>query len=257
MGLFATLTPFDNWFLQSNDNEKEKVQGQFPITPNKNIGSKFASHGALNRKTPIVQFLSGASDKISFAARFFARDMFFSGVQDSLDQLEAWAKPDETLRRPHILSFWVGDGHLGMSSCYIESLGESYQQPNVLGAIRDVTITINLVEYTDFNLEGIALGETLYYRAKERDYYELLAQSQYGNALLGDVIRKRHPDKKNIGVADIIKLPSIEIIRKESVTPKSLQLQTAYGRRETDQRALRLKMFERRQRTHYSHVLKA
>lgn len=259
MGLFDMLFAFDVWYLENTDAIPPlRLQGQFvAINPTETISNRYAQHNALNRAKPIIQFLNGEADRVSFQVRLRARDALFSSVEDNLNMLKSWARRDDALKRPPILSFWIADGHLSLSKCVIESLsGITYGKPTSLGAIQDVTLTINLLEYDPYSLEEVGAFETRYHRAKIRDYYEMLAYREYRNPLLGDVIRKRHPDKQKIKVAEVIKLPSVEAIRKEVIEPKSIPFSTAYGKKETPQRTLRLQMFERTNRTHVSHVLK-
>jgi hypothetical protein len=142
-----------------------------------------------------------------------------------------------------------------MMDCVIESLSPKFGRPTWFGNIRSVQASITLRQYTEFDLESAAAGETRYHRAVVRDYYELLTQREYGSAIMGDIIRKRHPTNPNIQVGDTIKLPSIEAIRKEKVEPKSLCLKGAYSKKETPQRTLRRDMFDLRNRPYVSHIL--
>ena len=255
MGLLDLLG-FKVWWLQNQDTG-QLLKGQFePVDQTKNIAANYAKHKALNKQVPIVHFLSGEADTITFQARLYRRDFLFSSVDDDMKTLESWSKRDVDLGRPPILSFWVGDGHLGLKSCVIENLSAVYAAPTALGASRDVTVNISLLQYEPYSLESESGGETRYHRAKIRDYYEILTFEEYGDPLLGDVIRKRHPTKPNIKIADIIKLPSYAVIRKELIQPKSIPLETAYGKKETQQRTLRLAVFDRTNREFTSHVIR-
>jgi hypothetical protein len=258
MSLTSDILGLRSWYIQSHDTVPEKIlQGQFePENTTENVGSKYAQNNALNRKHPIIQFINGEAETLSFQARLFARDALFSSVKDDLELLKAWTRRDEALRRPHICSFWVGDGNIAMDSCVIQSLsGITYGKPSALGTLKDVILTINLLQYEPYSLELIEPPETRYHRAKADDYYEMLCFREYGNAMMGDIIRKRHPAKPYIKVADIVKLPSAEAIRKETTEPKSLALYSAYGRKITPQRTLRLAVFDQHQQSRYSHVM--
>lgn len=245
-----------SWFLKNEDTGQE-LQGQFePEQLTENIAQKYAKHGALNRAHPIVQFLSGEAQTTTFRATLFGRDTLFTSAQDDLDLLKEWGQRDDTLERPPIMSFWVGDGHLEIASCVIESLGGIvYGRPTLFGGLKTVTLNIQLLKYVPFDLEGDAGGETRYHRARVRDYYEMLTYREYGSALIGDVIRKRHPSKPVIEVADIIKLPSASVLRKDRVETKSIPLRNSYSRKPSPQRSLRLWMFEQRDRSYTSHIV--
>jgi len=121
--------------------------------------------------------------------------------------------------------------------------------------VRKITFTVNLKQYQEFALDSQGIFETRYHIAKDRDYYELIAQREYGDALKGDIIRKRNPDKPNMQVADRIPFPSIEAIRSVRVEQKSLALSSDYGKKLTAQKANRLDMFDRRNRPFVSHTI--
>jgi phage protein U len=255
MPLLDALFGGRSFFIKNLDSGQE-IQGQFPAQNlKKEKGARYSKTSALNRQTPITQFISGEDDRITFQILLFNRDEIFGQAEDDLELLESWIERDSQIGRPPICSFSVGNGFVSMGECVIEKVVESYMQPTFFGKLHGVQIDLTISRYKEFSLEGEEPGETRYARAKERDYYEMLTQIEYNSPELGDVIRKRHPDKANIEVADIIKLPSIEAIRTERVEQKSVSLKTAYGRKETPQRALRIYMFEQRNRTYVSHIL--
>lgn len=254
MGLFQSL---DVWNLQNLQNA-ERLEGQFPpISVTRELGNEWAAHTAISRDNAILQFLHGKQETLSVQVRLYARDAVFNNVDNDLKKLEEWRKPDSLYgNRPPTLSFWLGDGHLFLD-CIIDSLsGITYARPTSQGAPRDITLTINLKAYKKFSLNDTGNFETRYNRTKERDYYELLTQREYANPLMGDIIRKRHPDQPNLQVGSIVKLPSVEAIRSQRVEQTSIALQTAYGRKDTPQRALRLQAFENHNVTYVSHVIK-
>lgn len=254
MGLFPAQ---DVWFLQNVQNA-ERLEGQFPpISVTRELGNEWAEHTAISRQNAILQFLHGKVETVSVQVRLYARDILFNHVEDDLKKLEEWKTPSPLYKNaPPVLSFWLGDGHLFVD-CIIDSLsGITYGRPTGQGALRDVTLTINLKAYKKFSIEDTGDFETRYHRARERDYYELLTQREYGNALIGDVIRKRHPTQPNLQVGDVVKLPSIESLRNKRVEPKSIPLQTAYGKKDSPQRRLRLQSFEDHNQSYVSHVLK-
>jgi len=255
MGLFAQLSPLDNWLLVSLDQPTQMVMGQFPVEVNENVSSEYAQFKALNRENPVIQFLSGNADTLSFQARFFARDMVFSGVNESITQLKKWSVRDSKLQRPHILSFRVGDGYVSVGSCVITGLSPIvWKKPTMLGAVKDATVTINLLKYKEFSMEDSGSYETRYHRTRFQDYYEFVCWNEYGNPNFGDVIRKRHPKKPITKPGDVVKLPSVEAIQTKRLEPTSLVLKTAYKRKETPQRTARINIFDRNNKTYVSHV---
>ena len=254
--MFNSTSQFDAWFLESLDVPTELLQGQFPTEPTLEVGSNYAQHKALNRATPILQFLNGNADTLSFEVKFYAIDSNTAIVKENVDQLIKWAKRDDNLNRPQLLKFYVGDGHLEMSPCVITSLsGIKYSKPTKEGGAREVNMTINLLSYSEYDLDVVA-ADTLYRRTKTGDYYELLSYQHYGTPDFGDALRVMHPTKPNLQSANIVKLPSRNTLQKHLPGQKSLQLKTAYGRKDTNQRALRLELFDRTNRTYVSHIVK-
>jgi len=163
---------------------------------------------------------------------------------------------DYALMRPPVLHFWVGDYTLKIDNCILESLsGITYHDFRDDGSPREISFTVNLREYTEFSLLVEAGGETRYHRAKEHDYYERITEREYGDPMLGVVIRDRHPTKPNLEVGEVVKLPSAEVMRGIVPQQTSLALQTAFGRRDTAQKRLRDLVFDRLNLVHTSHVI--
>jgi len=265
MGLLDLLSK-NVWYLSNEDvTPPSIIQGQFPPEELKEeTSNKYSIQTSLNRQNPIIQFLSGEADTISFVATMFNHSGFtgktvfdFVGdVKDDLDTLKSWKQRDENLGRPPILSFSVGDGMVGMASCIITSLGNiAYDKPTKLGKFRRAKLTINLTRYEPFSLAASTSGETRYHRAALRDYYEMLTYREYGSAEMGDIIRKRHPTKLNIQPADIIKLPSKATLRREIIAPGSIIFQNITNKKSTPQRELMLMVLDRRNRNYVSHII--
>lgn len=259
MSLIQQIIRGNVWFLK-NEDSGEEIRGQF-IAENvrKNTSTRYSEQTALNRNDPIVQFVSGNLKTITFSTTLFNRDILFGSIkneQDTLEKLESWVERDEELKRPPILSFWIGNGVTGFSKCNLRSVEAVIGEPvAVSGEFKSAVVDLTLAKYVPFSLEEGFIGETRYHRAKERDYYEWLTQREYGSAILGDIIRKRHPDKLNIEVGEIIKLPSIDAIKTERVEQKSIPLKTSFGKRLTSQKSLRLEMFELHNVDYVSHVI--
>lgn len=268
--LATTFIPnFKIWNIGNLDTKKV-LQGQFePVGLTRdNVGANWGQHTSLNRQNAILQFLNGKQETLAFQGRFFRNNALGLDVQGAVfggnlidntpeqkfEVLRSWAKVDSALRRPPILQFWVGDGHVRMN-CVMNLSGVKYGRPDAFGGLRDVTFTVNLLEFTSFSLDDEEETDTRFARAKERDYYELLAFQEYGDPLRGDVIRKLHPQQQNLKQGDTVRLPAIEGIRTEVVEQKSIPLQTGFGRKDTAQRRLRIEFFNKRSTSFVSHVL--
>jgi hypothetical protein len=257
-GLFGLTR---SWKLKNLDTDDE-VEGQFEAEDlTENVGTKYSKIAALNRQNPILQFIGGNLETVTFSAKLWNRDAVQTTkgtADDVLETLKSWTRRDSSLGRPPILEFTAaGDHPLTYENCVIESLGGiRYDRPTTGGKMRGVSLSITLLKYEPYTLEGYKGGETRYHRAKTGDYYEMLTFQEYGNPNMGDIIRKRHPSKPNIQTADIIKLPSIEVLRKEKVEATSLALKGAFLRKDSPQRSLRIEMFQKRNVPYVSHVIK-
>lgn len=243
------------WSLRNLDSD-EVVQGQFEAqNVSEQITTTWAQHTSLNRENAISQFVHGNSDQVSFSSRFFKNNAFDTTPEEKLKKLKSWAKIDPSVRRPPILQFWVGDGHLTVD-CYISGIAIDYGRPEMFGGLRDVTFNMSLNQFSSFSIDDEGVTDTIYVRAKERDYYELIAFYQYGNPLIGDIVRKDHPTLQRLDPGEIVKFPSIEGIRSKEVTQTSTALKTAFGKRDTPQKRLRIAFFESRSGSYVSHLLK-
>ena len=253
MGLFNNLKV---WFLQ-NQTTQQILKGQFaPQNLTENISPKWATHTALSRSNEILQFLNQGADMLSFQAVMHDRDAVIGSTEEDIETLKSWAKPDPLYgNRPPVLTFWVGNGWKTMD-CVMDSLSNiQYGASNLLGALVKATAQVTLRQYSEFSLEAKGLFETRYHRAITRDYYELLAWREYKSPILGDIIRKDHPEKPNIRVGDVIRLPSVEAVRKKKVAPSCIVLDGAFNKKMTAAKQRRLEMLDLRSGDFVSHVL--
>lgn len=244
---------FKIWNLRNLDTG-QTLQGQFEAqNVVRELGANWGQFTSLNRQHPILQFLTGSAEKVSFEGRFFRNHALDTSPEVKLDMLASWTKIYDAVRRPPVLQFWVGDGHV-MINCVITGIGVSYKRPDFFGGLRDCTFTVSLLEFSTFSIDDEQEVNTRYARARDRDYYELLAFEEYGNPMLGDVIRKDHPKLQALESGDIVRLPSIEAVRVVTVTQTSIPLKTAFGRKDTPQKRLRLQFFDKRAGAYVSHI---
>jgi hypothetical protein len=246
-------------FKMSNLENGQELKGQYgPVNPNEDISVSWQTHTTLGRQNPILQYLHGNANTFTFTAYFYSANENDSIAEKSLDVLRSWTRRDQDLGRPPRVSFTVGDGKMAMPEAVITSLGIAYYDPpKHSGGIRAVSIAVSLMQYTQFSLETTVLGETRYHRVKTNEYYELITYNEYNSALLGDVIRKRHPEQQELTEGDTVKLPSIQVIRTEKVEPKSIPFYKGYTTKETDTRSLRQEVFARNNFNYFSAIIPA
>jgi hypothetical protein len=249
----TTFIPnFKIWQLRNLDSG-QVLQGQFePENVTRDVGANWGQFTSLNRQKAILQFLNGANETLSFDGRFFRNHALDNSPEEKLELLISWSRIDPSVRRPPILQFWIGDGHI-RGNCVISGITANYGRPDFFGALRDVGFSVSLLEFSTFSIDDVEETDTRYAHARERDYFELLAFEEYGNPMLGDVIRKQHPQLQNLEPGDIVRLPSIEGVRTIQVTQTSIPLKTAFGRADTPQRRLRLQFFDKRSGNYTSH----
>lgn len=235
-----------------------EVKGQFHAEDLKrNVDPNWSETYSVGQQNPIHQFIRGSADMVSFKGRFFA-DWLTDSVTSQIDKLISWAKIDKELRRPPILYFWHGDGHVRLRKCIIWSLSNiEYGEPRWDGSPRHVVFDITLKEYVPFTLEEKPTGESRYHHSKFGDYFELICYREYAEPLIGDVIRRRHYTTPQLQVGDIVKLPSSSTLLNESIEPKSIQLKTAFKPKESPQRTNRIDIFNKRNIVYTSNVIKA
>jgi len=251
--------PNRTWRITNLDSN-EVLEGQFEATGLvENVAANYVEHVALNRQTPIIQWANGAADTINFQGRIYAAHENDIQPEQEIVRLKKWIRKDPLLQRPPIIGFEVGDGHVQMIEAVILSIGGVlYDRPTSFGRLRGATFTIVLKRYEEFTLddENEPSGETRYARAKDTDYYELLAEQEYGLPILGDRLRKRIPEQPNLSTGDIVKLPSVRVVRKETVEPDSIALKGSLTKKSSATKTLRAATFDRLGSSRISHVVK-
>ena len=252
VGIGATLLSkflsLKTWTLVNTDLQTV-VQGQFP--PNatgREVGGNWVELASLNRQHPILQWLTGTVEKVQVESMFFRKDQFDEAPQKKLNQIIEWTRRQPSQGRPPILQFVLGDGSAVNFPCVLVKVdGIEYSTPHLFGGIQQVKFRMELWRYQEFDITSEQVTDTRYHRVKEGEYYELIAQREYGNALLGDAIRKRpfHRTQAQLSEGDIVQLPAIEGVRDSVIAPTSIAHRNSLTEGVSDQKAVRLAAFER------------
>lgn len=248
--LLSKMLGLKSWTLK-NTEDNTTLKGQFPAEDvTRAVGGNWAEIQALNRSNAFIQYLNGKTDTLSVQSRFYKRDMFDDSPVEKVEKLIEWTRATIRFRRPPMLTFILGDGlGLQMDCILKEVTGIKYGMPNALGGIREVQFTMEFMRIsgrqTAFSSEQ-EVTDTRYAHAKEGDYYELLCEEEYGDPMIGVIIRQRNPTMPLLKVGDTIALPALEGVRGSVPTQQSLQLKGGYGRKDTLQKQLRLQFFDKR-----------
>lgn len=254
-GILSALLKPDTWTL-INKETGDPISGDFPHEDmGREVTNNYAQINSINRQAPILQFVNGSADKFTLKSRFFYRDIMDTPPVQKLEQIIAWARIDPLIRRPPVLTLVVGTGADVAFDVVLDGVtGITYSKATFLGDIREVTFTLSLTRYTPFSLDDAQATDTRYARARERDYYELLAWEEYRNPMLGVIIQQRHPRQLVVVPGAIVKLPSIEGIRTDKPRPSSVVLVDAFSKKDTAGRRARIQTLDRLARPYVSFI---
>jgi hypothetical protein len=245
--LLTKLLDKKTWMLV-NEDTKETINGQFPDEGNSfDFNSNWGEIRSLNRAHPLLQYLHGQTDNFEVSARFFRRDVTDDTVESRLEKLLTFARRDQRLGRPPICRFAIGDGSVISAQVLLTKVGNiSYSPPDFFGGIRQVTFGLHFYKFSRFSTADEEVTDTRYHRTARGQYYELIAQAEYGDPLLGDVIRKQpeQSGKALLAPGDIVKLPSIEGVKNVVVAPTSEIFKSAFGRVDTPQKRRREELLQ-------------
>lgn len=213
----------------------DRISGQFtPQQMTKNKGSVIAEAGGYSRMSPIIQWVGGKLDTYTFQARLFSAHRDDQTAADKLTQIEYLMEAESTLGRPPIVSFFWGVAIPDGFPCMVDSIGGiTYDEIRSDGTPRGVTLSITLKHRTRFRFEQVVTAQTERtptHIAIHGETYEMIAEREYGDPMLGVLLRQmnpRSPMTKNAprSVADLspgdeVKIYPIRDMRREPVRPK-------------------------------------
>jgi hypothetical protein len=227
------------WTLLNQDT-REAIKGQFPAEePSFEYGANWGDIKSLNRPHPLLQYLQGQSDVFNVSSQFLHRDITDDSINEKINKLYSFCRRDQRFGRPPICRFAIGDGTVvNMEVILLKVSSVKYSQPDFLGGVRQVKFTLNFRRFTRFSLRDIPQSDTRFHRTASGQYYELIAQREYGDPLIGDYIRKQpeQSGKALLVPGDVVKLPAREGVKDKIITQTSVILKTAFGRTDTPQK---------------------
>jgi hypothetical protein len=244
--ILASVLGPDSWVIR-NQETGETLVGDFPHESLvRGVSNNIATITSLNRQRPILQFLNGEVQTLGLKARFRQNTAVQPDPSLKMETLIKWAQLDPLVRRLPVCLFAMGNDSQLTREVVIRAVTNiDYSQATRLGVTREISFDLEMWLHTPFSMDEVQETDTRYARVKERQYYELLAQEEYGSPMLGVIIRQRHPRLLVPVPGDIVKLPSIEGVRHETPSPQSTLFKSAFGRRDTPARQLRQEFFDR------------
>lgn len=246
------------WVLEGiDDGFTTKFQGQF-ISENmeEQIGSVLSETSTVNKSKPDFQWLSGEAEPFTFTSRIFASNSF-KNIKQQVEVLKTFARRNADLKRAPRCLFTAGT-EIGFT-CFVRGVRLRYDELRSDGSLRGVVVDLTLQKIEDTvtkdaatslasqikfaagvvaGVAGIAAtakklkfipGGSLHtidrtVEVKQGFTFERIAQMEYGNALLGDVLRRTQPELANLKPGDKVELVERSEIIQIPITQQAVAL---------------------------------
>jgi len=212
-----------NWLVKNLDSGETllppyPVEGAVRMT----AGGNIARQPRYGMQDPLVQWTGGKGRDISFTAIFWSADRSDS-IRSRVSKYIALSEKNSRLGRLPICHFSLGN--IVAEVVLVEAVDIDIEDIRPDGEARMVRLAFSLVRYVPFSQKRIdptkPVKESYYLVASSYEAsYEAIARRFYGNPLLGDRLRKRHPDMPGAPtVGSTIKVPARSIIIREPIEP--------------------------------------
>lgn len=263
LGEFLGISTKDVWRLKMKDPPNTDFRGQFVAEGLiENIGARLSDDGALNKQSTDTKYLGGQGETINFKTRIWANSSV-KNVKKSVELLKSFTKRDPDLKRAPIFTFTSGTEIQCL--CFVQTVGGiAYDKPRSDGTIRGATFSVVLtkIEELPTKEQGLSIaslvktglgiisaaagfgsilgkinipGGSLHIKGKkvitkQSQTFEHLAQQEYGQALIGDVLRRAHYQKPlsqikmSLEIGDVVDLVEESDILTIPITPQSIAL---------------------------------
>lgn len=266
------------WSLVGQDKGVSQLEfkGQF-IAENmsEGLGSALGETTTVNKDKPNQQWLHGNSEQFIFTSRLFASDSF-KNIKQQVETLKSFTKRNKKLKRAPIFLFTAGT-EIGFT-CFVKNVGITYDELKVDGSLQGIIANITLQKLEEIitgdastslasqikfaagivaGAAGIAsqLGRVVdipgfslhtidrVVKVIDGDTFESIAAAEYGDALLGDILRRVQPNKVNLVSGDTVQLIEPTEVSEIPVTQQSVSLKNTL-----ENLTLREEFFELRNR---------
>jgi hypothetical protein len=262
MGI-SDFFPENKWILDGTEDGGPLIEGEY-VGQNltEDIRGNWSETPTLGREQPILQFINGECDKLTMDVKAWAKfhdptgllsaaalalgiDPKWGDIGDFVEQIKALPRKDPDKGRPFIFLFTMGSQIA--QTVIVESVGGVRYDPirPFDGTLRGALFRFTLKRYTPYGQEAFSTrtNESLVVFAREGEMYEQITERVYGDAAVGEALRRRNPDKTSLSAGDQIHVPPQRTLAKEvkPLTPQSLALKRNDAQRELLLDALRVR----------------
>lgn len=246
------------WKLTGIDAGFEKeFEGQFLAQDmEETVGAFLGETTTVNKGAPDFQWIRGEAEKFSFTTRLWASNSF-KNIKQQINLLKSFARRDPNLKRAPKFLFSAGTEI--SFTCFVRGVRFRYDELRIDGSLRGAVVDLELQVIEDkavgnaatslasqikfaagivVGAVGIAaqvkrlikipggslhtVGRTIV--VKEGQTFETVAAIEYGNALLGDILRRAQPEIANLKAGDKINLVEPSEIIQIPITQQSIAL---------------------------------
>lgn len=217
--------PID-WSIKNLDTG-EVIEPPYPLGESGlrvSIGANYAEQPRFGFQDPIIQWITGKAKVITFQSIMFTPDTS-ADITEKFELFEQLVIEDEDLGRPPICSFTLGSGSILSELCVVTAIDPEIPPIRPDGEPREITLNFSLLRYVPFALTTIdptkpAKQSYFLVASSSEASYEAIARRFYGDPLIGDRLRKRHPDMPmQPFVGTRIKIPPRGVMLNEVVEP--------------------------------------
>lgn len=176
--------------------EGTRITGQFQAEEfTRQIGSLVGEGGGFSRTSPLIQWLGGKLETVTFRTRLFSEHSQSNTAANKLRILEKLNKSIAPLNRPPLVRFFWGRAIPGGMPCIVEDIGGVvYDDLRPDGTVRGAILSISLKRYTPYIMERAVVSpdaRTPIYEVRAGDTYEMIAARKYGDPMLGVPLRQQ------------------------------------------------------------------
>lgn len=215
-----------DWSIRNLDTN-ELILPQLPM-PDDGVqigaGSRLVDQERFGEQNTITHYTGGGPRTFSFSVMLYARHADEAAdVEDLLDKLIALTEKDDALGRIPICLFRFGS-YLS-ETVLVEKVDPTIVSVDTAGFVREVRCAMSMRRYTPFSqsqIDPTKQTKESYLRvvAQGEQMWEMIARRYYGDPMLGDRLRKRHPEYPfSAPIGAVVKVPARGILLKETVKP--------------------------------------